>query len=397
MKQSPNVLSVDIGGTGVKILASGHSERRRFPSGRQLTPEAMVAQVKALAADWPYDVVAIGYPGRIVDERILSEPRNLGPGWVGFDFAAAFGCPVKLINDAAMQALGSYQGGTMLFLGLGTGLGSTLIVRGHIVPMELGALAYGKGSIEDHLGLRGLEKLGKKKWRQTLGLLVDRFTTALMLDDVVIGGGNAKKLKTLPKGCRLGDNAFAFEGGYRLWAPVIAAQTGSGQAQPCRCKPGEARPQVGPSPATAFSAISRFFANQETRMQLGMIGLGRMGANMVRRLIGGGHECVVFDRSPQAVAEPGQGPGRRRRVAGRLRGQARQAARGVADGAGRGGRRRHRRSAAAAGPRRHRHRRRQLVLRRRHPPRQGPGAQKASTTSTSAPAAACGAWSAATA
>ena len=224
MKRNPKVLSVDIGGTGVKILATGQTERRRFASGRKMTPESMVAQVKELAADWKYDVVAIGYPGRIVDQHIISEPRNLGPGWVGFDFAAAFGCPVKLINDAAMQALGSYQGGTMLFLGLGTGLGSALIVRGHIVPMELGALSYGKASIEDHLGLRGLQKLGKKKWRQTLELLVERFTTALMLDDVVIGGGNAKKLKALPKGCRLGDNAFAFEGGYRLWAPVSLAQ-----------------------------------------------------------------------------------------------------------------------------------------------------------------------------
>ena len=224
MKRAPKVLSVDIGGTNVKILATGQTERRRFPSGRTLTPEAMVSQVRELATDWTYDVVAIGYPGRIVEERILSEPRNLGPGWVGFDFAAAFGRPVKLINDAAMQALGSYQGGTMLFLGLGTGLGSALIVRGHIVPMELGALSYGKASIEDHLGLRGLQKLGKKKWRQTLELLVARFTTALMLDDVVIGGGNAKKLKALPKGCRLGDNAFAFEGGYRLWAPVSLVQ-----------------------------------------------------------------------------------------------------------------------------------------------------------------------------
>ena len=165
MKRNPKVLSVDIGGTGVKILATGQTERRRFASGRKMTPESMVAQVKELAADWKYDVVAIGYPGRIVDQHIISEPRNLGPGWVGFDFAAAFGCPVKLINDAAMQALDSYQRGTMLFLGLGTGLGSALIVRGHIVPMELGALSYGKASIEDHLGLGGLQKLGKKKWR----------------------------------------------------------------------------------------------------------------------------------------------------------------------------------------------------------------------------------------
>ena len=225
MKRPPKVLSVDIGGTGVKILATGQTERRRFPSGPKLTPKLMVSQVKELAADWKYDVVAIGYPGRIGEQRIVSEPRNLGPGWVGFDFATAFGCPVKLINDAAMQALGSYKAGTMLFLGLGTGLGSALVVHGNVVPMELGALAYRKGSIEDYLGLRGLERLGRKKWGKTLELLVGRFTTALMLDDVVIGGGNAKKLKTLPKGCRLGDNTFAFEGGYRLWMPSSAAQS----------------------------------------------------------------------------------------------------------------------------------------------------------------------------
>ena len=165
-------------------------------------------------------MVAIGYPGRVVENRAVTEPRNLAHGWVGFDFAKAFGCPVKVINDAAMQALGSYNGGTMLFLGLGTGLGSTLIVRGHIVPMELGALSYGKGTIEDCLGLRGLEKLGKKKWRKDLEMLVARFTTALFLDDIVIGGGNAKKLKKLPPGCRLGDNAFAFVGGFRMWEPA---------------------------------------------------------------------------------------------------------------------------------------------------------------------------------
>jgi polyphosphate glucokinase len=148
---------------------------------------------------------------------VITEPHNLAHGWVGFDFAAAFGRPVKVINDAAMQALGSYKGGTMLFLGLGTGLGSALMIRGHIVPMELGALSYGKRTIEDHLGVRGLRKLGKKKWRKTVELLVARFTSALLLDDVVIGGGNAKKLKKVPPGCRLGDNAYAFLGGFRMW------------------------------------------------------------------------------------------------------------------------------------------------------------------------------------
>jgi hypothetical protein len=215
-----NVLAVDVGGTNVKILATGQKEPRRFPSGPTLTPQQMVAGVKELAADWKYDVVSIGYPGRVVEDRVVTEPRNLAPGWVGFDFAAAFGRPVKVINDAAMQALGSYNGGTMLFLGLGTGLGSALVVRGHIVPMELGALSYGKVTIEDYLGARGLHKLGKKKWRTTLELLVARFVSALFLDDVVIGGGNAKKLEEAPPGCRLGHNAYAFVGGFRLWEPA---------------------------------------------------------------------------------------------------------------------------------------------------------------------------------
>ena len=220
MTNAKKVLAVDIGGTGVKILATGQTEPRRFLSGRQMTPELMVSGVKKLAADWKYDVVSIGYPGQVVEDRVVTEPRNLAHGWVGFDFANAFGCPVKIINDASMQALGSYKGGTMLFLGLGTGLGSTLIVRGHIVPMALGALTWGKGTIEDHVGLRGLQKHGKKKWRECVEMILERFTSALLLDEAVIGGGNAKKLKKIPPGCRLGDNAFAFLGGYRMWEPA---------------------------------------------------------------------------------------------------------------------------------------------------------------------------------
>jgi polyphosphate glucokinase len=220
MTKATKVLVVDIGGSGVKILATGQSESRRFPSGSTMTPRQMVAGVRKLAGDWKYDVVAIGYPGRVVEDRVVSEPRNLAHGWVGFDFAKAFGCPVKILNDASMQALGSYKGGTMLFLGLGTGLGSALIVRGHIVPMSLGSLTWGKKTIEDHVGLRGLKKHGKKKWQEYVELIVERFTSALLLDDVVIGGGNAKKLKKLPPGCRLGDNAFAFLGGYRMWEPA---------------------------------------------------------------------------------------------------------------------------------------------------------------------------------
>jgi polyphosphate glucokinase len=212
-----NVLVVDVGGTHVKILATGQDEPRRFVSGPTLTAEQMVAGVKELAGDWKYDVVSIGYPGPVLQGRPVAEPYNLGPGWVGFDYQAAFGCPVKLVNDAAMQALGSYQGGKMLFLGLGTGLGSTLVVDGIVAPMELGHLPYRKGTYEDYVGLRGLEQKGKKKWRLYVADVVARLTAALEADDVVLGGGNIKKLKRLPPGCRAGDNANAFRGGLRLW------------------------------------------------------------------------------------------------------------------------------------------------------------------------------------
>lgn len=211
------VLVVDIGGTGVKILASGQTQRRKFPSGRTLTPDRMVAGVKRLAKGWEYDVVSIGYPGPVREGRPAVEPRNLGRGWVGFDFPAAFSCPVKMVNDAAMQALGSYRRGTMLFLGLGTGLGAALVVDGTVVPLELGHLSIGKKTFEDEIGLRGLEKLGSKKWQKCVEAATERFVSALLLDDVVLGGGNAKKLTSLPMGCRMGDNANAFLGGFRLW------------------------------------------------------------------------------------------------------------------------------------------------------------------------------------
>jgi len=211
------VLAIDIGGTNIKFLATGQKEPRRFPSGPEMTPKKVVARIKELTTDWKYDVVSIGYPGPVVNDRIVREPRNLGPGWTRFDFEAAFKCPVKLINDAAMQALGSYRGGTMIFLGLGTGLGSTLMIRGHIVPLELGQLSYRKGLAEDYLGIRGLKRLGKKRWRKVVAAYVERLIPALMLDDVVLGGGNVKKLAKLPKGCRAGDNANAFLGGFKLW------------------------------------------------------------------------------------------------------------------------------------------------------------------------------------
>jgi polyphosphate glucokinase len=177
----------------------------------------MVANVKKLGKDWEYEVVSIGYPGPVRFNRPIAEPRNLARGWVGFNFEAAFQRPVRIINDAAMQALGSYRGGTMLFLGFGTGLGSAMVVEGVVVPFELGQLAYKKGTVEDYLGLRGLERLGKKKWRQEVAYCIGCLLPALQLDDIVLGGGNVKKLKRLPVGCRGGDNADAFLGGFRLW------------------------------------------------------------------------------------------------------------------------------------------------------------------------------------
>jgi polyphosphate glucokinase len=211
------VLAIDIGGANVKILATGQKERRRFESGPKLTPKLMVAGVKNLAKGWAYDVVSIGYPGPVLRNRPAAEPHNLAKGWVGFQFEKAFNCPVKIINDAAMQALGSYKGGKMLFLGLGTGLGSTLVVDGIVVPMELGHLPYKKATFEDYVGQRGLEKYGKKKWRQYVADVIERLAAALEPDEIILGGGNADKLKTLPPGCRAGDNRNAFLGGFRLW------------------------------------------------------------------------------------------------------------------------------------------------------------------------------------
>jgi polyphosphate glucokinase len=211
------VLAVDVGGTHVKILVTGQKERREFVSGPTLTAKEMIEQVKSLANDWQYDRATIGYPGPVLHDRPLAEPHNLGPGWFGFDFAAAFERPVKVMNDAAMQALGSYKGGRMLFLGLGTGLGSAMIVEGVIEPMELGHLPYRKSTYEDYVGLRGLTAHGEKKWRKRVADVVARLVTALEPDDVVLGGGNVKHLDVLPPGCRVGDNANAFLGGFRAW------------------------------------------------------------------------------------------------------------------------------------------------------------------------------------
>jgi polyphosphate glucokinase len=222
MRKPKRILVVDVGGTHVKILATGHKARRRFPSGRGLTPRQMVKGVKELAADWAYDVVSIGYPGPVRNGRPAREPYNIGRGWVGFDFEAAFSRPVKIINDAAMQALGSYQGGTMLFLGLGTGLGSAMVVDGTVVPLELGHLAVEKKTFEDLLGAAALEKHGRKKWQMFVGTITERLIAAFQIDDVVLGGGNVKKLTKLPKGCRAGDNSNAFLGGFRLWEGTVS-------------------------------------------------------------------------------------------------------------------------------------------------------------------------------
>jgi len=214
------VLAIDVGGTHVKILATGQREHREFASGPTLTPKKMIAGVKKLARDWKYDVVAMGYPGPVMHGRPVAEPPNLGRGWVGFDYPKAFRRPVKIVNDAAMQALGSYKGGKMLFLGLGTGLGTTMIVDGIVEPMELAHLPYRKATYEDYVGLRGLLRFGKKKWRKHVEDVVAKLGAALEVDDIVIGGGNAMKLERLPPGCRLGDNANAFLGGFRLWKRV---------------------------------------------------------------------------------------------------------------------------------------------------------------------------------
>ena len=226
------VLVVDLGGTSVKILATGQNEERSFSSGPTLTPRQMVSGVKKLARDWTYDVVSIGYPGPVLHGCPMAEPHNLGRGWVGFDFAAAFGRPLKVVNDAAMQALGSYNGGKMLFLGLGTGLGSTLIVNGIVEPMELGHLPYKKGTYEDYVGRAGLERHGKKNWRRHVADVVARLIAALEPDDTVIGGGNVKKLDRLPPHSRAGDNANAFRGGFRLWGEERALPHAGTRSKP---------------------------------------------------------------------------------------------------------------------------------------------------------------------
>jgi polyphosphate glucokinase len=212
------VLVIDVGGTHVKILATGSRTPIKIDSGPAMTARRMVAAVRKAAAGCTYSFVSIGYPGPVLHGKPLHDPYNLGPGWVAFDYRKAFGRPVKIVNDAAMQAIGSYEGRRMLFLGLGTGLGSAFIVDGVLEPMELAHLPYKNGrTYEDYVGIRGLKRLGRKKWRRAVADVVERLKAALEPDYVVIGGGNAKLLKRLPAGARLGNNSHAFRGGFRLW------------------------------------------------------------------------------------------------------------------------------------------------------------------------------------
>jgi polyphosphate glucokinase len=219
-----NVLVIDVGGTNIKLKLQNGEEIRKIPSGPALSGQHMVNAVRQVTADWTYDVITIGYPGPVIKGSIALEPVNLGKGWLGFDFAEAFGKPVRIINDAAMQALGSYQGGRMLFLGLGTGLGSTMIIDGVIAPMEVGHLPYKKGrTFEEYVGVAAMKRIGRRKWQAAVFDVVRRLSNALIPDYVVLGGGNVKKLDELPPNCRAGDNDNAFVGGVRLWEGAVAS------------------------------------------------------------------------------------------------------------------------------------------------------------------------------
>jgi polyphosphate glucokinase len=245
-----NILAVDVGGSHVKVLATGQSEPRRMVSGPTMGAAAMVQGVKEMTADWSYDVVSLGYPGQVVHNLPAHEPVNLGPGWAGFDYPAAFGRPVRIINDAAMQALGSYQGGRMLFIGVGTGLGSAMIVDGQLEPMELGHLLYKKKlTYEDYVGERGLLRLGKKAWRREVYAVIEAFRHALQPEYIILGGGNAKLIKKLPPDVRLGDNANAFIGGFRMWDDVANSAGAGGEATPY----AERVEMVEPVPASELS------------------------------------------------------------------------------------------------------------------------------------------------
>jgi polyphosphate glucokinase len=218
------VLVVDVGGSHIKVLATGEPVSRRADSGPRMSAAQMVETAKELADDWSWESVSVGVPSPVHGGRVVAEPANLGDGWVGYDYEAAFGRPTKVVNDAAMQALGSYEGGKMLFIGLGTGVGSALVANGFVQPMELGHLPYKKATFEDYAGEAGLEKRGKKRWRADVADIVAKLSAALEPDYVVLGGGNARKLDELPTNARLGGNADAFTGGFLIWDPEAPAQ-----------------------------------------------------------------------------------------------------------------------------------------------------------------------------
>ncbi len=219
------ILAIDAGSTNLKVKCSTGDEVRKVPSGRKMTADRMVATVKEMTHDWEYDVISLGFPGPVIHGKIPREPSKIGPGWVKYDFETAFGKPIKIINDAAMQAIGSYEGGRMLLLDLGTGLGTAMIVDGVVQPLEMGHLLYKKGrTYEEYVGRSGLKRLGKKRWRKEVAKVAEELSAALEPDYVVLGGGNAKFLEELPVNCRLGANANAFIGGFRMWTDDDARQ-----------------------------------------------------------------------------------------------------------------------------------------------------------------------------
>lgn len=211
------ILVIDIGGSNIKILATGQPERIKIPSGNNFSPEEMVPLIKENASGWKYDVVSIGFPGIVRNNKIITEPVNLGDGWKRFDFEKAFGCPVKIINDAAMQALGGYENKKLLFLGFGTGLGTAMVINNTIIPMEAGHLPYKKGTFENYVGKEYLTKSGSKKWEKHVNNCIEKFTHVFQPDDILLGGGNSKLLSYVPENSRLGTNKNAFLGGFRLW------------------------------------------------------------------------------------------------------------------------------------------------------------------------------------
>jgi predicted NBD/HSP70 family sugar kinase len=219
------ILVVDVGGNNVKLLATGHEDVKKVPSGPDLTPQKMMEGIREIIPDWEYEVVTVGIPTPVRDDHLVDEPVNLGTGWVDFDYEGAFGRPVRIINDAAMQALGSYEGGRMLFLGLGTGLGAALILEGLVQPLEIAHLSYKDGkTYEDLVGKRGQQRMGKKEWRKVVNQMVEDLYAAFQVDEVVLGGGNSKQLKEIPEMARLGSNRNAFAGGFRLWTDPMAGK-----------------------------------------------------------------------------------------------------------------------------------------------------------------------------